>query len=76
DFALKAHHAAVAEEVVHFHAQTLAAVHEQLGEQAFQSAWAEGSGWSLEEAVNIALEKGEDGRPLRATPNDINTRIK
>jgi tetratricopeptide (TPR) repeat protein len=53
---LKALNAAVAEEVVHFHAQTLATVREQLGEQAFQAAWAEGATWSLEEAVELALD--------------------
>lgn len=53
--ALKALNAAVAEELVHFYAQTLAAVREQLGEQAFQAAWREGAQWSLEEAVQRAL---------------------
>jgi adenylate cyclase len=53
---LKALNAAVAEEVVHFHAQTVATVRKQLGEQAFQAAWAEGATWSLEEAVELALD--------------------
>jgi tetratricopeptide (TPR) repeat protein len=53
---LEALNAAVAEEVVHFHAQMLAMVREQLGEQAFQAAWAEGAMWSLEEAVELALD--------------------
>lgn len=41
-----------------FHAQTLAAVREQLSEAAFQSAWEEGSQWSLGEAVKRALGEG------------------
>jgi hypothetical protein len=43
------------EELFPFHAQTLAAIREQLGEAAFQSAWEEGCGWSLEDAVKKAL---------------------
>jgi len=43
-------------DIIHFHTQTLAAVREQLGEAAFQSAFEEGSQWSLEEAVRKALE--------------------
>jgi len=39
-----------------FHAHTLAAIHEQLGDVAFQSAREKGAMWSLEEAVNRALE--------------------
>lgn len=39
-----------------FHAQTLATVKAALGETAFQSAWEEGSLWSLAEAVRRALE--------------------
>lgn len=51
----KALKAALEPEVIRFHAQTLAAVREQLGEQAFQSAFEKGSKWSLEEAVQGAL---------------------
>lgn len=35
--------------------RTNAAAKESLGESAFQSAWEEGSQWSLEEAVKKAL---------------------
>jgi hypothetical protein len=35
--------------------QTLAKVKEAMGETAFQSAWEEGSQWSLEEAVKRVL---------------------
>jgi predicted ATPase len=41
--------------VKQFHAQTLTAVRAQLGEAAFQSAWAVGAEWRLEEAVQRAL---------------------
>ncbi|MGE5264712.1 MAG: tetratricopeptide repeat protein [Acidobacteriota bacterium] len=54
--ALKALNAAVAEELVHFHLQTLAAVRVQLGEAVFQAAWDEGAQWSLEEAVKRELK--------------------
>ncbi len=54
--AVKVLNTVVEVDVMHFHAQTLAAVREQLGESAFQSAWEEGSRWSLEEAVRRALE--------------------
>jgi adenylate cyclase len=54
--ALKALSAAMEVEVMHFHAQTLAAAREQLGEVGFQSAWEQGARWSLEEAVMKALE--------------------
>ncbi len=47
--------AAMGYDVKQFHAQTLAAVREQLGEAAFQSAWEEGGNWSLEEAVEKVL---------------------
>ena len=40
-----------------FHEQTLAAAREQLGEAAFQSAWEQGSKWSLEEAVTRVMEE-------------------
>ena len=39
-----------------FHARTLAAAREQLGDPAFQSAWEEGGKWLLEEAVKRALD--------------------
>jgi tetratricopeptide (TPR) repeat protein len=55
--ALKAISAVLEPEVKNFHAQTLAAVREQLGESAFQSAWEEGAGWKLEEAVALALKE-------------------
>jgi tetratricopeptide (TPR) repeat protein len=54
--ALRALGAVVEPEVRPFHTQTLVALREQLGEPAFQSAWEEGSQWSLEEAVKRALE--------------------
>src|SRR5690606_38048290 len=41
--------------LVPIHQQALATVQKQLGESAFQSAWEEGSKWSLEEAVKEAL---------------------
>ncbi|PWB77273.1 MAG: hypothetical protein C3F07_02400 [Anaerolineales bacterium] len=53
--ALKYLNAAIEAEVKFFHAQTLAKVKEALGEDAFQSAWEEGSQWSLEEAVKKVL---------------------
>jgi class 3 adenylate cyclase/predicted ATPase len=55
--ALKALGAVVEIEVLLIHPQTLAAAREQLGETAFQSAWEEGSQWSLEEAVKRALDE-------------------
>jgi hypothetical protein len=45
--------------------QTLAAVKEQLGESAFQSAWEEGSLWRLEEAMERALEEKDEGRRMK-----------
>ena len=54
---LKRLNAAVAEEVMYFHTQTLAAVRETLGKQAFQTAWDEGAKWSLEQAIERALSK-------------------
>jgi len=44
-----------------FHTQTLAAVREQLGELAFQSAWEVGGQWSLEKAIHFALGDQEIG---------------
>ncbi len=57
--ALKALNAVLEADVIHFHAQTLAAVRAQLSEAAFQSACEEGAGWTLEEAVAIALGEGD-----------------
>ena len=53
---LKALDAPMEPELIPFHAQTLAAVQAKLGAAAFQSAWEEGAGWSLEEAVKKALD--------------------
>jgi adenylate cyclase len=53
--AIKTLNAVVEEELIPFHTQTLAAIREQLGEAAFQSAWEEGVAWSLEEAVQRVL---------------------
>lgn len=57
DSALKVLKAAVEPDIVHFHAQTLAAVQAHLGAAEFQAAWAVGAAWSLDEAVRLALEK-------------------
>jgi len=57
--ALKALNAVMEIEVKHLHAQTLAAVREQLGQSAFQSAWEAGRKWSLEDTVGFAL--GDQG---------------
>jgi hypothetical protein len=53
--ALEALHAAVEGEMLPLHVQTLETIRERLGEPVFQSAWEEGSKWSLEETVQIAL---------------------
>jgi ATP/maltotriose-dependent transcriptional regulator MalT len=58
--ALKALKATTEPEMKPFHAQTLAKVKQALGEAAFQSAWEEGSQWSLEEAVKRALENSDE----------------
>jgi adenylate cyclase len=55
--AIKALNGVMEEELIPFHTQTLAAIREQLGEAAFQSAWEMGAAWSLEEAVRKALEE-------------------
>ena len=47
---------AVEPAVTLYHAQTLAKIKAAVGETAFQAAWEEGSLWSLEEAVQRALE--------------------
>ena len=57
DSALKTLNVVVEIIVKHFHAQTLAAVQDTLGTAAFQSAWEEGSQWSLEEAVKKVLQE-------------------
>lgn len=53
--ALKTLNAVVEPEMKPFHEQTLAKTKEALGDAGFQSAWDEGSGWSLERAVELAL---------------------
>ncbi len=53
--ALRALNATVELDMLHVHAQTLARVREALSESAFQSAWTEGQGWSLEETVQRVL---------------------
>jgi hypothetical protein len=58
--AVKALKTIVEVDVKFFHEQTLARVKEALGEAAFQSAWEEGVGWTLEEAVKRALDEIND----------------
>jgi class 3 adenylate cyclase/tetratricopeptide (TPR) repeat protein len=53
--AIKMLNGVMEEELIPFHTQTLAAVREQLGESAFQSAWEGGAKWSLEQAVKKAF---------------------
>jgi class 3 adenylate cyclase/predicted ATPase len=53
--AFSAREVVIAPRVKPLYEQTLATAHAQLGEEAFQSAWAEGSTWSLAEAVELAL---------------------
>jgi len=53
--ALKALNAVVEGEIKFFHEQTLAKVKVALGHVEFQSAWEEGSQWSLEETVKKVL---------------------
>jgi tetratricopeptide (TPR) repeat protein len=53
--ALKALNAVVEPDVKFFHEGTLAKVKQALGEEVFQSAWEEGSQWSLDEAVKKVL---------------------
>jgi adenylate cyclase len=43
-----------------FHAQTLAKAREALGKSTFQSAWDEGAKWTLEEALEKALENSTE----------------
>jgi len=58
--ALKALDAQMEPELKNFHGQTLAAAREALGDSAFQFAWEKGSQWSLEEAVERALEDSDE----------------
>jgi adenylate cyclase len=58
DAILKTLNSPMEPEMEAFHANTLAAIREQLGDPAFQSAWEEGAKWSLEDTVNKALEEG------------------
>ena len=53
--ALKVLHVVVEDVMNPFHEPTLAKVKQALGDVAFQSAWEEGSQWSLEEAVRKVL---------------------
>jgi tetratricopeptide (TPR) repeat protein len=57
---LKALGAVVEPEVKFFHERTLAEVKEALSQAAFQSAWEEGSKWSLDEAVKKVLEESSE----------------
>ncbi|MCB9144551.1 MAG: tetratricopeptide repeat protein [Anaerolineales bacterium] len=57
DSALKALKVMMEAEVMYIHKRTLSAVQEQLSAAAFQSAWEEGSAWSLEEAVRKVLKE-------------------
>ena len=54
--ALKELDAVMEPEMKPFYEQTLTKVKDALGDTAFQSAWEEGSGWSLGEAVKKALD--------------------
>jgi class 3 adenylate cyclase/tetratricopeptide (TPR) repeat protein len=54
---LQALNAVLEPAMIHIHAQTLAAVKEKLGGPAFRSAWQEGSKWSLDQAVQRALQE-------------------
>ncbi|MBE0699372.1 MAG: hypothetical protein IH586_20805, partial [Anaerolineaceae bacterium] len=56
EFAIKALNVVMGTVIKHLYVQTLAAVQEQLSVAAFQAAWEEGSQWSLEESVKLALE--------------------
>ena len=58
--ALKALNVVVESDVKFFHERTLEKVKQALGEEGFQSAWEEGSKWSLEEAVKKVL--GAEGK--------------
>jgi hypothetical protein len=53
--ALKTLNAVVEPELKPFHAKLLAKLEEALGEAKFQSAWEDGSQWSLEETVKKVL---------------------
>jgi len=52
---LRALNAEMEVDIKFFYEQTLAKVKEALGDEGFQSAWEEGSQWSLEEAVKTVL---------------------
>jgi len=54
--ALKLLNTPMENEIINFHAHTLAGLKEQLGEAGFQSAWEAGSTWGLEETVKKCLE--------------------
>jgi tetratricopeptide (TPR) repeat protein len=60
DAALQVLHVPMDPLVVPFQQQALAVARKQLGEAAFQSAWEDGCGWSLEEAVKRALEESTE----------------
>lgn len=60
DTALQTLHVPMDPLVAPFYQQTQAAARKQLGESAFQSAWEEGCGWTLEEAVSRALEESTE----------------
>jgi len=53
--ALNALKAKVDSDLENLYTQTLAQAREQLGEEAFNAAWEEGSRWSLEEAVQLVF---------------------
>lgn len=55
DSALKMLNAVIEPDVKSFREQTLAQVKQALGDEGFQSAWEEGSKWSLDEAVKRVL---------------------
>jgi tetratricopeptide (TPR) repeat protein len=56
DSTLNTLNAVIEPDVKFFHEGTLAKVKEELGDAEFQSAWEEGSQWSLEEAVKKVLD--------------------
>lgn len=55
--ALKALNAVIEPDLKEFHVQTQAAVWQAMGEPACQSAWQQGSLWSLDDALAIAVEQ-------------------
>jgi len=58
--ALKGLNAVVEPEVKFFYEGTLAKLKEALGREEFQSAWEEGSKWTLEEAVKKVLGESDN----------------